>query len=246
MQTLLTTGEQDGYTRPMASAVREYITDDGEILTIEYTVTEDGSVKATVREYPQVQGVAETEEEARLIALGVLDVTKVIVKEALGEKEFQQKWVPQTLDDVNFLMERVALLESEIQAISHRKQALVSNLDHMMADIQRTIRSIFWLYGHHIRRIAEQSLAGKKTRTLKLDWGILSFRRLAGRRIPLMEPDQLVEWAEKESPEIVRVKRWVNTSDLPDSMVRVEGAGDAFYVSTSKENQPIHKEEPGA
>jgi hypothetical protein len=146
-------------------------------------------------------------------------------------EERKEGWYPKDMKDVEWVMERVFEHTVEIDALEARKQAIVDNINSMIAEHRSAIETLKYLYLSHLERIVRDAIAGKDTRHVKTPFGRLGFRRTSGSTVIEVTDQEAIEWAEKNAPDIVR--KHVNKTDLVERgapFVRHIPGEDVFYL----------------
>lgn len=133
--------------------------------------------------------------------------------EVVGHAEHDEVWRPQTREEVEWVLERMAEADAEILALDARLAALKSNLEAQRKAQERRLAFLNMRFGADLEKYARESLqaTGWKTKTLQLDNGRISFRTSRGTN-KIVDMDAAVEWAEIYVPDIV--KKSVNVTDI--------------------------------
>lgn len=128
---------------------------------------------------------------------------------------FTPRWSPETPADVDWILSLQQEDQALLAAIEFRKQAYIENLENQAKEVLKRIRFREWAWRDQIYRIA-QEIKGK-AQQVNFDHGRIVFRNVGPIR-KIISMDQAVEWAEKNAPEIVKVTKKVNKTDLPSDL----------------------------
>ncbi|MEN6537404.1 MAG: host-nuclease inhibitor Gam family protein [Bryobacteraceae bacterium] len=141
-------------------------------------------------------------------------------------------------DSANWVLEKIMNAEADIareqmklRAIQERSQANVKRLD----------RRVEWLkarFGPELEEFASKQLEGKKSRTLNLLFGKLSFRKNAG-GIRVADEMPAIEWAKAKCPDAVKVKESFLISSLsPDVLAELAALDDESLERLGLRREP--------
>lgn len=129
----------------------------------------------------------------------------------------------------DWVLERIMNAETEKARLETKRRAVIENLDRQVADAQRRVDGLHYRFDNELAHYAAGELEGKKTRTLNLAYGRLSFRTVKG-GLRVKDQDEALEWARQECPEAVAVKLSFSISAVPEPMkeglaARLAGSG---------------------
>ncbi len=126
----------------------------------------------------------------------------------------QTRFVPDTPDKAEWVLEQIARAEAQAHAIRMRLEALSRNLQRMEALEQRKADFFRLRYGADLERLARQQLTATKSRskTYQLAWGSISFRNSSGTNA-IKDTEAALMWMDKHAPALITVKRSVSVTN---------------------------------
>ena len=156
--------------------------------------------------------------------------------EVVGHVEVNERYVADTDQRVDWVLEGIQVQDAAIAALSLRLSAITANLTSMIKDHEQRRAWKLSRFSSDLQLFAAAQLEGKKTRTYKSPYGSLSFRTVPG-SLKILDPEAALAWAESNAPEAVKVVKSVKVSeidkaaDLPECFEITEPR-DAFYIKT--------------
>lgn len=129
----------------------------------------------------------------------------------------------ETEEELLAYMNRLSSAEADVLAEAARLQAVVANVEKMLALKNRRVE---WLKARYERSASEvaQSLLPRKpdgtfrTKTYTCPWGQVAFRDVKP-KVVVANPILAVEWAKVNAPEAVKVVESVLVSKLPETAI---------------------------
>lgn len=119
-------------------------------------------------------------------------------------------------DKADWVLQKRMDEESEINAINARIQALTDNLRSMRKEHENRLQWLEFRFDDELTEYAKTKLTDK-SKTAKFAYGKVSFRTSAGTN-KILDMDAAVAYAEASpNPEIVKVTKSVNVSDLKEN-----------------------------
>jgi hypothetical protein len=118
---------------------------------------------------------------------------------------------------------RRAEIEAEAVALQARRDAFLKGIDAQLSALRRKLSWWDFRYESGVIGFARTMLKGK-SRTAQLDNGKVSFRTVPGSP-QIVDDDAAIEWMKRWAPEKVKVKVWVNATDV----VSVRKAADLEF-----------------
>ena len=119
--------------------------------------------------------------------------------EILGLVKVSERFVPDTPDKVDWVLERMQEEDAQIAMIDQRLAAISSNLLAMRREHERRRTYMAGRFDADLRAFAETQLLDGKTRTYRTPFGSLSFRRTAG-SIKVVDELAAIEWCREPVP----------------------------------------------
>ncbi|MDQ3224469.1 MAG: hypothetical protein M3Q75_13500 [Gemmatimonadota bacterium] len=126
---------------------------------------------------------------------------------------------PDTPEGCDWVLSKMAEQDGHIMAIRCRRMILNQNLDQQERDRQKKSDWYLVRFGPDLERVAREQLAGKKSKTLTLDHGRISFRQSKGTN-RITDMDKAVKWADWHAEQIITVKKSVTATDLAAEVTR--------------------------
>lgn len=157
----------------------------------------------------------------------------------MEETQSEEQWVPTTVKDAERVLEKILAAESEIEALRNRISAITSHVNAMIADKQRVIDSLRYLYEPALEAIARRELEGKKAKHVKTPFGRFGYRTHPGHLEYLIRESDVLDWCKRHYPDKVHRKEWVNkteVADLPgaEHLLKLTEPTTEFYINTAK------------
>jgi len=160
----------------------------------------------------------------------------VTIDDETGEVLGYDEWRADSLEKVEWVLEKMLHRETTLAALKERKRALDANIDAMILAEQKALAGLHRRFGPDLEQFARAELfsRGARTKTLMTPFGSISFRIVQG-TVKIVDMARAVAWAEDEAPDIVRKE--VTPTDLADSWKRTTG--------TEPEESPLLLVTPG-
>jgi hypothetical protein len=131
--------------------------------------------------------------------------------------------------------------------------AVTRNIEAKIAQHDRELADWDWKFKNRLEDFARARLAGKDSRTLRLTWGCVSFRKTPGKN-KIIDMDAAVAWVKAFWPERVKVVETVGIEDVLETLspkdraktlagkgplpwLESTGAGEACKISTGVETE---------
>ena len=146
------------------------------------------------------------------------------------------QYVPQTIDDVEWVLQLMQAEESEIAGLNARKTAILEMLNAEIERHEKKLNAVVKRFAADLEQFAKKELEGQKSRSWKSPFGTLAFRKTPGSVKPL---EGAIEWASRNDPEAVEIvpkllvsKLKTDRDALPVAYFEVTPAGENFSIKT--------------
>jgi hypothetical protein len=129
----------------------------------------------------------------------------------------------ETEEELLAYMNRLSSAEADVLAEAARLQAIVANVDKMLALKNRRVEWLKARYERSASEVAQKLLPRKpdgtfRTKTYTCPWGQVAFRDVKP-KVVVANPILAVEWAKVNAPEAVKVVESVLVSKLPETAI---------------------------
>lgn len=154
--------------------------------------------------------------------------------------EVIEHWVPETLDGAEKVLRSMFAHRANIESYRNRLAVIRQNIEAMIADEERELKSLEWRYGPALEAIAKSELEGKRAKHLKTPFGRFGFRKAPGSTELTVPQEEALAWAKEHAPQIVIVTERVNKTDLAEVgapfIQRIEGE-EVFYITLTPKKE---------
>lgn len=125
-------------------------------------------------------------------------------------------------ESADFALKLRSQIEGEIAGLQIRKAALDAEMDAVIN--RRRQKLAWWVFRFEpdLRRYSKTKLTGK-AKTAYFNWGHVQFRDLKGTN-KIISPEEALSYVETFAPELVKVKRWVDVTEVLEAAKRAEAA----------------------
>lgn len=136
--------------------------------------------------------------------------------ECLGPVLPEPKWVPDTQEKVEWVLEKMLGLDSDLAALEARKSALIENMDAMIREKRGRRNSLDFCFGRDVVEFARLNLPeGKKT--WRCPFGSVAFRVVPA-HVKVSDPEMAVASLKALCPEAVRATESVLVKSISPTL----------------------------
>jgi len=165
----------------------------------------------------------------------IIDELTGEVKDYLDTHQRFLDRLPDSEDDVEFLLGIMQEAEANENMLLARAKAITENMQSMAGDWRRKREFMEYKYGKALQAFAAKKLEGSKVKTYKTPYGKLIFRKSLG-KIEVLDKELCASWAEQHVPEAVSKSVLVShlkgmEGELPDCF-GVTYPQDVFKIDT--------------
>jgi len=129
----------------------------------------------------------------------------------------------ETEEELLAYMNRLSSAEADVLAESKRLQAVIANVEKMLALKNRRVEWLKARYERSASEVAEGLLPRKadgsyRTKTYTCPWGKVAFTSVKP-KVVIQSQELAVRWAKEHAPEAVKVAESVLVSKLPETFI---------------------------
>jgi len=152
--------------------------------------------------------------------------------EVIGLAELTgEDFVIRTREDAERILRRLQHCDFGKASCESRKAVVIANIDAEIASYDRKRAYLIAAFGEPLKMYAENALMHTKGRTLRTDYGKLSFRTSPGGKISPRDTTAAIEWARGHCPDAVETKEVVKLRLTPLKAISHELPADIFDIS---------------
>lgn len=166
----------------------------------------------------------------------MLQQDNLIIDEENGEiLEVKNQFAVVDEASANWVLEKMLDEQLEIEKLQSKLAAVTEQLKKQISQHQRRLDGLHFRFDAELSAFAKAQIEGGKRKSLTLDFGTLSFRKVKG-GLKVKDPEFALLWAKTYAPNAIETKESFKVSWLTsDQVIKAETDLSAFEVKEEED-----------